>query len=173
MTFSEKLYQLRKNKGLSQEKLAEQLLVSRQAISKWESGAAMPESDKLVIISKFFDVSLDYLMKEELEDVDVSNKEAIEGISAASDSQQLASMPQKGAVSLVGMIACITGVLGLLIWGFILVFSPAVSARMSESSAIHIDGNGIFLLLCVIAIVFGASCLLKKPGNGAENEKNK
>lgn len=56
---SEKLYKLRKNSGLSQEQLAEQLNVSRQAISKWESGTAVPESEKLVAISNYFGVSVD------------------------------------------------------------------------------------------------------------------
>ena len=58
---SEKLYQLRKKSGLSQEQLAEQLNVSRQAISKWESGTAVPESEKLITISNYFGVSVDYL----------------------------------------------------------------------------------------------------------------
>ena len=63
MAFSEKLYELRKKSCLSREQLAEQLGVSRQAISKWESGKAMPESDTLVSISQYFNVSPDYLMK--------------------------------------------------------------------------------------------------------------
>ena len=48
MALPEKLYTLRKKSGLSQEQLAEALNVSRQAISKWEGGSAMPESDKLL-----------------------------------------------------------------------------------------------------------------------------
>ena len=64
---SEKLYKLRKNSGLSQEQLAEQLNVSRQAISKWESGTAVPESEKLVAISNYFSVSVDYLLKDDEE----------------------------------------------------------------------------------------------------------
>ena len=65
MELSEKLYSLRKKSGLSQEQLAEQLGVSRQAISKWESGQSVPESDKLITISNYFNVSLDYLMKQD------------------------------------------------------------------------------------------------------------
>ncbi len=64
MPLSEKLYVLRKERGLSQEQLAEKLSVSRQAILKWESGQSVPESDKLLAISSYFDVSLDYLLKE-------------------------------------------------------------------------------------------------------------
>ena len=64
MKFNEKLRQLRKEKGLSQEELAEMLDVSRQAISKWESGQAYPETDKLIIISEIFGVTVDSLLKD-------------------------------------------------------------------------------------------------------------
>ncbi len=57
MAISEKLYALRKKSGMSQEQLAEKLNVSRQAISKWESGSAMPETEKLIAISNYFNVS--------------------------------------------------------------------------------------------------------------------
>lgn len=64
MALPEKLYTLRKKSGLSQEQLEEALNVSRQAISKWEGGSAMPESDKLLALSNYFGVSLDYLLKD-------------------------------------------------------------------------------------------------------------
>ena len=64
MALPEKLYTLRKKSGLSQEQLAEALNVSRQAISKWEGGSAMPESDKLLALSNYFGVSLNYLLKD-------------------------------------------------------------------------------------------------------------
>ena len=64
MVLPEKLYTLRKKSGLSQEQLAEALNVSRQAISKWEGGSATPESDKLLALSNYFGVSLDYLLKD-------------------------------------------------------------------------------------------------------------
>ena len=62
MEFSEKLQELRKRKGLTQEQLAEQLFVSRAAISKWESGRGYPGIDSLKTISKFFSVSIDDLL---------------------------------------------------------------------------------------------------------------
>ncbi len=65
MTFSEKLYILRKRKGLSQEQLAEILDVSRQSVSKWESQQALPETMKVVAIANLFQVSIDLLLKEE------------------------------------------------------------------------------------------------------------
>jgi len=64
MTFQEKLYRLRKKAGMTQAELAEKLQVSRQTISRWELGSAMPEIETLIAISDLFDVSLDYLLRE-------------------------------------------------------------------------------------------------------------
>ena len=65
MEFNEKLQELRKQKGLTQEQLAEQLYVSRAAVSKWESGRGYPNIDSLKEISKYFEVSLDELLSSE------------------------------------------------------------------------------------------------------------
>lgn len=62
MEFNEKLQELRKNKGLTQEELAQILFVSRTAISKWESGRGVPSIESLKAISIFFSVSLDDLL---------------------------------------------------------------------------------------------------------------
>lgn len=64
MNFAEKLLVLRTQSGYSQEALAEKLNVSRQAISKWEIGTTLPETEKVIAISDFFEVSLDYLLKD-------------------------------------------------------------------------------------------------------------
>ena len=63
MTFGERLYELRNKNNLSQEELAEILDVSRQSISKWENDKAYPEMTRLLFMSDYFDVSLDYLMR--------------------------------------------------------------------------------------------------------------
>lgn len=68
MTFGEKLQKLRRESSLSQEKLAEQLHVSRQAVSRRELGTAAPDVDNIVRLSKFFQVSLEYLMVEDCEE---------------------------------------------------------------------------------------------------------
>ncbi len=61
MTFGERLYQQRKAKGFSQEQLAEKLEVSRQAVSKWETGETQPDMPKLLLISNSLGISLDEL----------------------------------------------------------------------------------------------------------------
>lgn len=62
MTTGEKIAILRKQRGLTQESLGEQIGVSRQAVSKWESDVTFPETDKLILLSKLFNVSVDYLL---------------------------------------------------------------------------------------------------------------
>ncbi|MBQ7953704.1 MAG: helix-turn-helix transcriptional regulator [Clostridia bacterium] len=68
MDFNNRLYQLRKQKGLSQEELANRLNVSRQTVSKWEVGDSTPDMEKLIAMSDLFDVSLDMLVKGKEED---------------------------------------------------------------------------------------------------------
>ncbi|KEI98610.1 DNA-binding protein [Clostridium botulinum A2B3 87] len=62
MAFSNKLYSLRKQKGLSQDELGSKLNVSRQTISKWELGETTPELEKLIALGDFFEISLDELV---------------------------------------------------------------------------------------------------------------
>lgn len=65
MKLEEKIVLCRKKAGLSQEELAEKLAVSRQAVSRWETGAALPNLEKLIELSRLFSISLDYLLLEE------------------------------------------------------------------------------------------------------------
>lgn len=71
MLLGEKLRKLRIARKLSQEQLADELRVSRQAISKWELGESIPDTENLISLSKFYGVSLDYLLLDEL---NVSNE---------------------------------------------------------------------------------------------------
>lgn len=73
MSFSENLKQSRNEKHLSQERLAELLDVTRQAISKWEQGVAYPETNKLIALAKVLNISLDWLFETEL-----TNKEKVD-----------------------------------------------------------------------------------------------
>ncbi len=70
MILADKVIMLRKQNGWSQEELAERLNISRQSVSKWESGAAIPDLDKIIKLSTLFGVSTDYLLKEENEELE-------------------------------------------------------------------------------------------------------
>lgn len=74
MKFSEKLQKLRKENNLSQEQLADKLDVSRQSVSKWESGQTYPEMDKLLTMCKLFNITLDDLTNDEVQYNDVKSK---------------------------------------------------------------------------------------------------
>lgn len=62
MTFQDRLYRLRKDRGISQEELSNVVGVSRQAVQKWESGASRPDMENLTTIAQYFNVTLDYLI---------------------------------------------------------------------------------------------------------------
>ena len=67
MILADKIIRLRKQNGWSQEELAERMHVSRQAVSKWEAAQTTPDLEKILMLSKLFGVSTDYLLKDELE----------------------------------------------------------------------------------------------------------
>lgn len=131
MEFHEKLQQLRKQKGLTQEELAEILFVSRTAISKWESGRGYPNIDSLKAIAKFYAVTVDSLLSGE-EVLDIAQKEQrkteshlCELVSAMLDISTaiLFFLPLFGqntaAVSLL-MLTEVSGYLKVLYWGVII-----------------------------------------------------
>lgn len=76
MILGEKIAELRKKNNWSQEELAGQLGISRQSVSKWESGASIPDMDKIIALSNLFSVSTDYLLKDELEEETPSETKA-------------------------------------------------------------------------------------------------
>ena len=80
MTIADRIQSLRMTKGISQEELADQIGVSRQAISKWESEQSCPELDKVILLSDYFDVTTDYLLK---------------GIEAKSHASDKSDVPEK------------------------------------------------------------------------------
>ena len=100
MLLSEKIMSLRKRNGWSQEELAQQLGVSRQSVSKWESMASMPDIQKIMAMSELFGVSTDYLLKDELEELPAT---AIAADYAVSSVQSGSSEP--AAASAVGSTA--------------------------------------------------------------------
>ena len=148
---SEKLYELRRNAGLSQEQLAEIIGVSRQAISKWESGQAVPDLSRLIALSEYYGVTLDELAKDKPENVPDE---------APQIEQEETAMPN-GAKKNAGIILCLLGAVLLIISGILLLSSPKVSDKISASSMISIDGTGIMLILAVVPLIIGIVLVLK------------
>ena len=108
MTLGEKLQALRKARGWSQEELATQINVSRQALSKWESGASVPDTENVVALSRLFGVSTDYLLLENGE----TTAQAAPTAAPSAESK----WPIMRIVWLFTMILAILGKIALRIW---------------------------------------------------------
>jgi transcriptional regulator with XRE-family HTH domain len=100
MDFSKKLYALRKQKGLSQEELANHLEVTRQTVSKWELGDSTPDLEKLVLLAELFEISLDELV---LDKFPVTTK--LDELGAKVMTKENKRKAMKG-LKIFGIIAC-------------------------------------------------------------------
>ena len=109
MTTAEKLVRLRQEKGLSQLQLAEEINVSRQAISRWEVGLAVPSREKLKALSELYHVSMDYLL---------SDKEA-EDVQKVSEPEDEAKEKSSNHLR-VGLIACVVVILLIVVGAMLL-----------------------------------------------------
>lgn len=135
MTLSEKMTNLRKAYGLSQEDMAEKLNVSRQAISRWENGTALPDALNILQISKLFNVTTDYLLNDDYEsDVDIP---AVQ--SATLETANL--FKNKKQLHLIAAI-CFT----------VSTFYWLVSA-VNSTNDIRIGVSGFALVLCLVNAV--------------------
>ena len=141
MTLGEKITDLRKKRGLSQEDLAITLGVSRQAVSKWELGDATPDTDKIIALADYFDVTTDWLLR------DIApNQNTSDGTDAhMSPAQARAGAPLLLCMTLGGS-AC-----GL----FLLFYGRFVSASTIPSVI------GVILQICAIALAMGFGLYLK------------
>ena len=119
MEFGSKLYELRKEKGLSQEELANCLDVTRQTVSKWELGDSTPDLDKLILLGELFEISLDELV---LGKVPVTTK--LDELGAKVMTEENKKKARKG-LKIFGMIAAavlavdaVSLLIYFLFWGF-------------------------------------------------------
>lgn len=153
MTLGEKLFELRKKRGLSQEQLAEHLNVSRQSISKWEGNVTYPESEKLIALSDYFGVSLDYLMK-----ADVTDENALPDLN---EKVQEKDLPRKQTPLLAGITICIASVIGLIWFGLVSLFLPDSHEQIGASSIIQLNGTALLVLFFFGLLIVGVSLIIR------------
>ena len=137
MEFNEKLQELRKQKGLTQEELAERLFVSRTAVSKWESGRGYPNIDSLKAIAGFFSVTVDQLLSSE------------ELLTAAEDSQK----------QTVGRLRDLWFGLTDLCMSLLLflpLFAMETDGGVQTASLLTLTGAEVYLTAAYYAVVAGA-----------------
>lgn len=148
MILADKIIKLRKKNGWSQEELAEKVNVSRQSVSKWEGAQSVPDLDKLLILSKLFGVTTDYLLKDEIEDEEYSSDDEDTGMRKVSLSEAQEFL--KWRVSAAKRIAlatflCIISPITMIVLG---VLSEMPVLGISENFA---GGAGIIVLFLVVA----------------------
>ena len=148
---AERIYTLRRKHGLSQEQLAEKIGVSRQSISKWESGLSTPELDKLMALSECFRISLDEL-----------TKEPAAGGALEENCAQVTKAPSSSTEKKVGIGLCLLGAVCLILSGVLMLVSPRAAEQLNASSAITLNGSGLLLLLCVLSMIAGLILVLRK-----------
>ena len=124
MIFADKLIDLRKKNGWSQEELAEKLSVSRQAVSKWEGAQSIPDMARIIQLSELFHVSTDYLLKDEIEQTEsseISQDYASEGVVRTigmEEANQFLKVKEENSRRVaVGVLLCILSPVALILLG--------------------------------------------------------
>lgn len=151
MILAEKIMNLRKKNGWSQEELARQLSVSRQSVSKWEGGQSVPDLDKLLALSQLFGVTLDYLVKDEIDSDDIQYatdvpENTLPHVSVEEANLFLTDVQIAAKQIAFGVSICILSPIALLLLG---ALSEAEWLPITEDMA---GGIGVAILLIMIAI---------------------
>lgn len=145
---ADKILELRKQNGWSQEELAERVNVSRQSISKWEGAQSIPDVDKLMMLSEIFGVSVDYLLKDtpssELPTEVYHEPDNLKTITMEQANDYIIKSKKNGLLNAIGVLMCIISP-ALLIF----LAGQNDAGRLSEKVAV---GAGIATLLGLIAV---------------------
>ena len=152
MIFAEKVLNLRRKNGWSQEELAQKAGVSRQSISKWESAASIPDIDKILELSRIFGVSTDYLLKDDMEQVEFTREDEAGGARRVSLEEANAFLRDKRTQArqiALGVLLCIVSPVLLFLLGGLSEPNPWV--ELSEGVAGGV-GMGALLLLVAAAV---------------------
>ena len=164
MILADKIIELRKKEGWSQEELAEKLSVTRQSVSKWEGAQSIPDLDKVVQMSRLFGVTTDYLLKDELEESQPAECDAapvLRRVTMAQASDYLALRRAAAPKMALATMLCVFSPIALI--GLAAVSELSVSAvRITEDAA---GGIGLCVLIVLVAM---AVALFISCGNKAK-----
>ena len=150
MILADKIILLRKKAGWSQEELADQLNVTRQSVSKWEGAQSIPDMDKILMMSKLFGTTTDYLLKDELEEEELISSEPVSEvhrIKLEDASKFLLTMKEVSPKLALGTFLCIISPITLLILAAI---SEVEKYKLNENAAC-----GIGLIVLIVFVVLG------------------
>lgn len=154
MKFHEKLYTLRKGANMTQTELAEKLGVSRQAVSRWEMGTAMPDIDNLIAMSDLFDVTLDDLLKEQTKQLQSGAEEEDQEQEQDSDDPSFNRMVNWMRVDMI-----------LIVGGIAVIINGAFLSsmfRLPFASLLSKIGIGMLILAIPLTIILVAAVIRYK-----------
>ena len=151
MILSEKIVMLRKKYGWSQEELAERLDISRQSVSKWESGVSIPDLERIVSMSQLFGVTTDYLLKDEMEETEFADEmtpEITEGkVITVEEANTFLEATKKYAAHIAPAVALCVVSPTVLLW--LAGMADAGRGPLTEDAA---GGIGVIVLLLMVAV---------------------
>lgn len=168
MILADKIIDLRKKNGWSQEELAEKLQVTRQSISKWEGAQSTPDLNKILAMSQLFGVTTDYLLKDEQgepEYVATEEEGAPRRISMEEANTYLALTDEAARRVALGVAMCIVSPVCL-----ILLAGRAQTGRISEGAAVGIGMLALLLLVAAAVALFIYSGMKRRRYEYLENE---
>lgn len=158
MIFADKLIELRKRFGLTQEELAEKMGVSRQSIAKWEGAQSIPELSKIIKLSELFGVSTDYLLKDEITIADSTEDDTGETICrrvTMEEANRFLLSRRKAALPIaIATMLCILSPICLIILG---VLSESPTSGITENVAAGIGLCALIIIVAVAVILFIAT----------------
>jgi len=179
MILADKIIQLRKKNSWSQEELAELMGVSRQAVCKWEGAQSIPDINRLIQLSKLFNVSIDYLLKDEIEEV-IYNTDVVhdESVTEEKNLKRYVSMEEANAFLQIkeetsgkiafGVFLCILSPIPMLL------LAGAAEGNLIPMTEDMAGGLGVVILLLIIApaVAIFIQCGMKtNPYEFLENEE--
>ncbi|MBR0537822.1 MAG: helix-turn-helix transcriptional regulator [Clostridia bacterium] len=174
MILADKIIELRKKNGWSQEELAEKLDVSRQAVSKWESAQSVPDMNRILLLSQVFGVSTDYLLKEEMEEPRTPEQplpedagKALRRVSLEEAQSFLAYRRQSAARISLGVGLCVLSPVALILLG---VGQETGRWALSEEQAVGLGLLPLFLLIGTAVALFVLSGVSGKKYEYLNNE---
>ncbi len=160
MILADKITNLRKKNGWSQEELAEKMQVSRQAVSKWESTQTVPDLEKILALSRLFGVTTDYLLKDEIEEEEFTNepdRAPVKRVSLALANEFLEWRRRAAKRIAAAAFLCIVAVIPLLLLSAAAEMPKHI---VSENFAAGV-GLTVLLVLVAVAVAIFVSCGFK------------
>ena len=161
MILADKIIKLRKQLGWSQEDLAEKMNVSRQSVSKWESTSSIPDLNKIILLAEIFGVTTDYLVKDEIEEIDSIGEDKEPGIVRATLEDVTKYTETKIEMSKhtsKGVLLSIYSVIPLF---FLLALAEGEQLFLTSEMAV-----GIGLVMLLLSISIGISFFLRGINHG-------